>query len=371
MGYDGPATDHVERRRLLRNILRHQGSGHSIFFVLARTSMEIEANIQITLPTDLTERRRLQNRIAQRKFRQKKEQLLLSNAAQNDTPSTSSSSSIAASAQSTSSQFQPISANTGMSTSHIDQTDASYHAITRSPSLDDVNLWDLNTIDSLALLSGANTLDVDLTPPSTAQSSLASTTTLNHFLNYNRNSEALPPYPVLTPNNDYSLSQPHSSAQRATSLIPPVEGGWLTPLHIAAQKGHDRIVRVLIQRNVDCNEKDSDGRTPLIYAVIEDHQAVVCSLLAHGARINEVDCEQRSALHWAVLYRRERVLKILLEHYSEKERELDINGYNNAGWTPLHMAIERDFESGVLMLLQYGANLQSKARKSPLNARTP
>jgi ankyrin repeat protein len=143
--------------------------------------------------------------------------------------------------------------------------------------------------------------------------------------------------------------------------------GWLGSLHIAAKKGNDLIVRVLLQQgNLDCDERDSDGRTALMHAVIEGHEAVVRSLLAHGARVGEVDRDRRSAIHLAVLYQREGILRDLL---SQGEQGLDVNGYDVAGWTPLHIAIERNFEVGIILLLQAGANLGSKARKCPFLAK--
>ena len=141
-------------------------------------------------------------------------------------------------------------------------------------------------------------------------------------------------------------------------------GGWLSPLHIAAAKGHDRIARILLQHDIDCNEPDSDGLTPIMHAVIGGHEDVVQSLLLHGARIGTVDGQQQrpSALHWAVLHQRENLLRILLNHCLE-ERAL-IDAYDDVGRTPLHIAIDIDFEAGVLMLLQFGADPQHKARKT-------
>ncbi|KAI9046203.1 ankyrin repeat domain-containing protein [Aspergillus affinis] len=49
--------------------------------------------------------------------------------------------------------------------------------------------------------------------------------------------------------------------------------GWLSILHLAVQKGHDSIVRVLLERNMDCNDPDSDGLTPLMHATIQGHGA--------------------------------------------------------------------------------------------------
>lgn len=138
---------------------------------------------------------------------------------------------------------------------------------------------------------------------------------------------------------------------------------WLSLLHIAAQEGHEQIVRMLIQRLPNCNEKDSDGRTALMHAVIADHESVVDVLLAHGARIGDVDNKRRSVLHWAVLHGREAILRTLLQHHGERGTNLIIDTYDDDGLTPLHIAVEKGLEKVVLMLLEGGANLHLKARK--------
>ena len=140
-------------------------------------------------------------------------------------------------------------------------------------------------------------------------------------------------------------------------------GGRQSPLHIAARKGYDRIARILLQHDTDCNEKDSDGLTPIMYAVIAGHEDVVRSLLLHGARIGNVDGHlHSSALHWAAQYRRETLLRVLLNHCLG-ERTL-IDSYDDLGRTPLHVAVDAEFEPGVLILLQFGANPQYATRKS-------
>ncbi|KAK2594021.1 hypothetical protein QQS21_008283 [Conoideocrella luteorostrata] len=155
----------------------------------------------------------------------------------------------------------------------------------------------------------------------------------------------------------------------ADELIPSTieDKGWLSTIHIAAQRGHVRIVRILLQRgNMDPNNTDSDGRTPLFHAAVRDHEPVVRLLLAHGARIRRPDGGGRSVLHWAVLYRRLEVLRTLLEHWTEHEQaSFDINAYDNVGWTPLHMAAHQGFEAGVELLLQCGADTNAKAQKCP------
>lgn len=140
---------------------------------------------------------------------------------------------------------------------------------------------------------------------------------------------------------------------------------WGGAMHIAAQQGHEKIVRVLIARNSDRNERDSDGHTPLIHAVVQDQEAVVFTLLGHGARLSGLDRQDRSALHYAVLHQRENMLKILLPHYKNNPQRLQIDAKDESGWTPLHMAIYKGFEPGVDLLLHYGASLNTKAAFCP------
>ena len=79
--------------------------------------------------------------------------------------------------------------------------------------------------------------------------------------------------------------------------------GWLTSMHIAAQEGHEQILRVLLQHdNIDPNVTDSDRRTPLFYATIKNHISVIQLLLSHRALFSILNYDGRSALHWAILY---------------------------------------------------------------------
>ena len=152
---------------------------------------------------------------------------------------------------------------------------------------------------------------------------------------------------------------------RILTAVPPTSelDGWLGTLHIAAQKGYDGMVqRLLADGKLDCDDKDSDGRTALMHAVTEGHATIVRTLLRHGAKVAETDIDSRSPVHLAVLHKREDILKILLE----EKQDMDIDAYDIAGWTALQMAIDRNFEAGAKILLQNGANVLAKARKCPL-----
>ncbi|CAI7569463.1 unnamed protein product [Penicillium viridicatum] len=343
-------------------------------------------DVNVPFMSDTAERRRTQNRLAQRKFREKKRRVAENAVA---TPQDRSQSS------STASNNRNFSINSLPSFASAIPTLAGALPPDEIPitSTDSgpVDNFDLDAIDQF--LSQTNhDFSFTLSDPSLVQSS-APRPNLTHSnspgpgsrktpLNSTRSdnsaslsqsgdnhslplhhitsasdtrSESLPPQPTQSPIYDTVLELTTSARN---------DKGWIGTLHIAAQKGHERIVRVLLlQGNIDANSQDSDSRTPLIHAVIENHDSVVRLLLDHGARIGVYDCDGRSALHWAVLNRRLEILQQLLEHRARSEPGLDIDIYDNYGWTPLHMAVDRAFEAAILMLLQEGADINAKAHK--------
>ncbi|KAJ3571388.1 hypothetical protein NPX13_g5395 [Xylaria arbuscula] len=143
-------------------------------------------------------------------------------------------------------------------------------------------------------------------------------------------------------------------------VLSPLVTSWLSPLHIAAKRGHDKIVALLLQHSPDCNEKDSDGTTPLIHAVRGGHQVVVTALLRGAARVAEADAEGRTPLHWAVMRQHSTILTLLLEA-CDNQLGAAVNAYNHNSQTPLSLAAESGFEEGVRILLRYGAQTSLKA----------
>ncbi|KAI0860059.1 ankyrin repeat-containing domain protein [Xylaria cubensis] len=136
--------------------------------------------------------------------------------------------------------------------------------------------------------------------------------------------------------------------------------GWVTPLHMAARKGRDNIVRTLLQHNADCNQRDGNGLTPLLHAVIGGCRETVTLLLSHGARVELVDRQSRSALHWAAAQKQEAVLRVLLQNGGDRPSAM--NKCDDSGMTPLHIAVDSDFEAGVQLLLQFGASVSGQVR---------
>ena len=257
-------------------------------------------------------------------------------------------------------------------------------------SLEDIKIWKFDERDALLSMAdpSVSTSDstsrqlptsqdlVDLTPSSTAPT-FPSRTTAGESI-FTITNDNLPSPRTRSPHtpvrnifhfNAHPIQAPlleqRDMNPSKSSSNPRIDREWLSTLHIAAQKGHDRIVRILMNQNADCDEKDSEGITPLMYAVIGNSEAVVNVLLDHDVSIVQVDQQRRSAVHWAVLHQRESILRALLRHHSERGSTLDIDAYDDAGWTALHMAVYQGFESGVVMLLECGANPHFKARKCP------
>ncbi|EAQ90266.1 predicted protein [Chaetomium globosum CBS 148.51] len=303
--------------------------------------------------TDPIERRRLQNRLAQRKFRLKK---AADRAHLHDDPSPAQPETQTRNLILPNQSTIPLSPNDPLrSTSHtiLDPNDVDFSQLDVMGSF----LPDVGVV-GVPMVQARFEPTLDLGFPQDPS---------HHDSNDGQNPQQ---GPILPPPLDQILYEVQSdNSLRVLSTAAPEASldGWVGTLHIAAQGGNEGIVRILLQRGqVDCNEQDSDGRTALMHAVIEGHEAVVRLLLAHAARVGDLDRDRRSALHLAILHRRESILRVLLDC---QDPGLDLDAYDVAGWTPLHMAVERGFAVAVELLLQNGANMDTKARKCHLMGR--
>ncbi|KAF9630245.1 ankyrin repeat containing protein [Lasiodiplodia theobromae] len=89
---------------------------------------------------------------------------------------------------------------------------------------------------------------------------------------------------------------------------------WTTALHIAAERGHEKTVRLLLgpQGGANVNEKDSRGSTALHVAAANGDEAMVRLLLDCNADVHAADEQGWSALHRAAERGDEGVLLLLL-----------------------------------------------------------
>ncbi|KAJ8907342.1 hypothetical protein NDN08_007456 [Rhodosorus marinus] len=61
----------------------------------------------------------------------------------------------------------------------------------------------------------------------------------------------------------------------------------LSPLHLAASKGHDGVVELLLERGVDVDERSSKGWSALDFAVLNGHVTSASALIFYGAIVDE------------------------------------------------------------------------------------
>ena len=179
--------------------------------------------------------------------------------------------------------------------------------------------------------------------------------------------------------------------ERQPDLTESVDENGRTPLHLAALRGHDRVVALLVARGADLEAIDGRGFTVLQLAVNGGSRAVVESLLNAGVDVNrkhqqydmnavefafQFECQRRSELtrvlvsqggeldvnrlirgmvrplDYAVATRNADMVQLLIE------LGVDVNAETPYRWPPLGNAAQQGSEEVLEMLLDAGADLE-------------
>ena len=162
----------------------------------------------------------------------------------------------------------------------------------------------------------------------------------------------------------------------------PAQGaeGW-TPLHIAAYKGNDRIVRQLIEAGANVEQIDTaNGRTALHFAALKGHKTTCEMLLKAGCDPSLMDVVGNSSIDVARRFGNVECLRTILDFQTEKlNNELMAavkwrrggrmrqllaagaapNSRDSRGTSVLTWACNRGFEEGVRQLLDHGADVNA------------
>jgi ankyrin repeat protein len=108
--------------------------------------------------------------------------------------------------------------------------------------------------------------------------------------------------------------------QLAVNAAPKREGFRdKTPLHCAAEEGHEATVKLLLEKGADIEAKDHDHQAPLHCAAEAGHTAIVKLLLEKGADIEAEDHYHQAPLHCAAEAGHEAIVKLLLEKGADIE----------------------------------------------------
>ncbi|KAL9093255.1 MAG: hypothetical protein Q9165_003996 [Trypethelium subeluteriae] len=138
-----------------------------------------------------------------------------------------------------------------------------------------------------------------------------------------------------------------------------------SPLEWAAERGHTRIVPILLQNDLGHDWRDCSAA--LLIAAQEGQEAIVSLLLDHGASVSALDSNGWTAMHVASKYGNGHILRKLLQHTMSKVLIDQPAGYD--GTTPLHLAVGSGHVEIIDILLEHDANpnLKSNAGMTALH----
>ncbi|CAN9499534.1 unnamed protein product [Ophioblennius macclurei] len=142
-----------------------------------------------------------------------------------------------------------------------------------------------------------------------------------------------------------------------------------TPLHLAIIHQQTAVIQQLIhtllssQQGGELNTRNQLQQTPLHLAVITRQVKVVEVLMRAGADPTVVDKDGRSALHLAAAAGDHTMLRLLLAHLGERHAHL-VNTPDFHGLHPLHLAVRRDGERCLRLLVEGGASVNTPEQKS-------
>ncbi|XP_044271868.1 uncharacterized protein LOC123015887 isoform X3 [Tribolium madens] len=135
-----------------------------------------------------------------------------------------------------------------------------------------------------------------------------------------------------------------------------------TPLFLACHYGHEDIARMLLQLGSPL-VATNDGWSPLHSACEKGHEQIVKLLIESGAKVTIVDHKNITPLHLASHEGHESIVKLLLELGS------NVDAQDNMGLTSLHLASHRNFVEIAKLLIESGAscNVPDDKGSTPLH----
>lgn len=132
------------------------------------------------------------------------------------------------------------------------------------------------------------------------------------------------------------------------------QGGYNgNALYAASEEGHEAIVKLLLDKDADVNVQSGYYGNPLHAASTRGHATIVKLLLDKGANINAQDGCGGSSLYAASLGGHEAIVKLLLD------KGADVNVQSGKYYNALFAASSGGYEAIVKLLLDQGAEVNA------------
>lgn len=157
----------------------------------------------------------------------------------------------------------------------------------------------------------------------------------------------------------------------------------ITPLHLAVKTGNKEIIKMLVNEGADINATDNSGESVIIYGIKAGKTDAVRFMKELGADITIADNEGRTAVNYANIMGMAGMIENLLadvENHADsfgntplhqscynghsesvkamlKNPDIEVDAINDAGDTPLSIAVGEGNLYIVELLLEAGANV--------------
>ena len=194
----------------------------------------------------------------------------------------------------------------------------------------------------------------------------------------------MPNHPIFAPTFHGDLERVTALLDEDPELVEVRDAKGLTPLHVAASRGQDDIIRLLIDRGADIEGPTEDGEwSPLAFAAYRGHLGAVEALIECGAEVGEA---AGNPIHFAGQRKHKEVCRLLVQggavddlvdpaepdllelfrasfsyDLESVEQILDsrpelVHGKDRNGRTPLHEVSTHGDVKAAKVLLQAGAD---------------
>ena len=129
-----------------------------------------------------------------------------------------------------------------------------------------------------------------------------------------------------------------------------------TPLCIASQSNHLRVVRYLVEQGADMEKASGLGVTPLVIASTYGYTEVVQYLLEQGANRDKADSVGWTSLHYAAYRNHLEVAKLLMAYGA------DLNASDNMRKLPIDWACNEEIRQAIRDEAERRRDLQPRKR---------